>query len=60
MWKRILRSVVTVVVSQVIPLIPGITEMIPAPYNLLSIPILQGIGKFVRIQYPDSANYVPF
>ena len=60
MWKRILRSIVTVAINQVIPMLPGIAEMIPAPYNLLSIPILQGIGKFIRVQYPDYTSYVPF
>jgi hypothetical protein len=59
MWKRILRSAITVAVSQVIPLLPGLAEMIPPPYNLLSIPILQGIGKFVRVQWPDYSNYIP-
>ncbi len=62
MFKRLLRSLLAVGVTQAIPLVPGVVSLIPPPFNLLAAPVLMGICKGLRDAYPTVPwlKYLPF
>lgn len=60
--ERLIRSSLALIVSQLIPMIPGLIGFIPAPYNLVVIPVLMGIAKGLRDGFPQAPwlKYIPF
>lgn len=62
---RIIRVGVAAISSQVATEIPGVVNVLPAPYNLVLIPVLSAIGKLLRDKYNPTnttghwTNYLP-
>ena len=62
MWQRIVRSLLALGATQLIPLLPGAVTLLPPPFNLIVAPILMGIAKGLRNAYPGKPwiKYIPF